>query len=86
MLKPKQAAVEAGEPLRAYTPKYVAEAASLHEETIRSALRTGRLPGVRFGAHWRITHGTLVALMRDGLPAQSLRAPADHSADGANSK
>ena len=63
-----EAAAASGEELRAYTPEYVAEAISLHVETVRAALRTGRLPGVRVGSHWRITHNTLLSILRSGLP------------------
>lgn len=65
-----QTSANSGELLWAYTPRYVADAVSLHVETIRDALRSGRLPGVRVGSHWRITHATLVALLRDGLPTE----------------
>ena len=62
------------DPLRAYTPRYVAEATSLHIETVRQALRTGRILGVRMGSHWRITHSTLAAMLRQGLPAKPATA------------
>jgi excisionase family DNA binding protein len=70
MKRQQQVRTQSGEPLQAYTPKYVAAAVSVHEETIRGALRSGRLPGVRIGTQWRITHATLLALLRNGLPTK----------------
>ncbi|MCE9566999.1 MAG: helix-turn-helix domain-containing protein [Planctomycetes bacterium] len=36
------------------TPREVAIYLGMHEETIREALREGRLPGVRLGRSWRV--------------------------------
>ncbi len=69
MNKRLSAKADRNEPLRAYSPRFVADAISLHEETVRDALRSGRLAGIRMGTQWRITHATLVALLRDGLPS-----------------
>jgi excisionase family DNA binding protein len=66
---PQLAKPDSNEPLRAYSPKDFAAAINLHEETVRSALRSGRLPGIRIGSHWRITHSTLLTILRDGLPS-----------------
>jgi excisionase family DNA binding protein len=64
------AATDSDEPLRAYSPEFVAEAIDYHVETIRDALRDGRLPGIKLGSHWRITHSTFVGLLRKGLPGK----------------
>jgi excisionase family DNA binding protein len=71
MQKQAEAVLDTGAALRAYSPSHVAAALGLHVESIRDALRDGRLPGLRVGAHWRVTHATLTEMLQRGLPSKS---------------
>lgn len=47
------------------TPRDAAALLKLPEPSVRSLLRTGRLPGVRFGALWRIRRADVERLFND---------------------
>jgi len=46
-----------------YTVKEIAALLKLHEETIRRAIRQGRLEGVKFGRDYRIQHENLMRFL-----------------------
>lgn len=54
--------------LKAYSPEEVGEAIGWHPESVRLAIRQGRIPAKRFGRTWRITHADLLAIMDKGIP------------------
>jgi excisionase family DNA binding protein len=70
MQKQPEAVLDSGVELRAYSPSQFAAALHLHIETVRAALREGRLTGFRVGSHWRISHAVLAAVMQRGLPSK----------------
>ena len=46
-----------------YTVKDISKMLNVHEETIRRAIRSGRLESVRFGRDHRIKHDSLVRFL-----------------------
>lgn len=54
--------------LKAYSPEEVGEAIGWHPESVRLAIRQGRIPAKRFGRTWRTAHADLVAIMANGIP------------------
>jgi excisionase family DNA binding protein len=51
-----------------YTPEEVARAYGYHPESIRRAIRAGRIKALRFGQGWRITAAEFDRIGREGLP------------------
>ena len=55
----------------AFSVRHVAKSLSLHPETVRDFLRTGRITGFRVGGRWRIRGDVLATLLKDGVPVSS---------------
>ena len=51
------------EPQKYYTVKEIAVLLKLHEETIRRAIRQGRLESVKFGRDYRVQHENLIRFL-----------------------
>jgi excisionase family DNA binding protein len=66
--KPVVNTAEVDRQLKSYGVRYVAEALSLHPETVRDCLRNGRIMGFRIGSHWRVRHDVLSDLLTKGVP------------------
>ena len=49
------------------TPEDFAGAVQWHPESVRRALRAGRIRAVRLGRAWRITAGELARIQAEGL-------------------
>lgn len=68
---------------RIYTVHEVAHILQMHEETVRSLLRSGRLQGIKLGPHptlpgrfeWRITEDALRAFLGLGTEVASDATP-----------
>lgn len=68
------------------TPRDAAALLHLPESSVRSLLRTGRLPGVRFGALWRIRRADVDRLFSDAAERMTRPAvPATPAADASPS-
>jgi excisionase family DNA binding protein len=61
-------AVNSPPPQLLYSPEEVAAAISFHPESIRRAVRSGRIAAVKLGPLWRITAATLQRIATEGLP------------------
>lgn len=51
-----------------YTPEQLAQAAMLHPESVRRAIRAGRIKALKFGQEWRIPAAEFDRIMGEGLP------------------
>jgi len=60
-----------------FTVAQVADRLKLGQSTVRAALRTGAIPGVRLGRRVRIAEDVLSALEKIGHPTLTKRQPAD---------
>jgi hypothetical protein len=49
-------------------PKTLASKIDWHEESVRRALRQGRIKGIKLGRGWRISRGVLAEIMVNGIP------------------
>lgn len=49
---------------KVYTPEEAAEALSVHRETIRQWLRSGKLGGVKVGRLWRVRERDLQKVLQ----------------------
>jgi len=58
-------------PMRLYTPAHVAGVLAYHPESVRRAIRQGRIKAIKCGDGWRVRDDELERLCRDGLPVQS---------------
>jgi len=64
----KKIAVNSPPPQLLFTPEEVAAAISFHPESIRRAVRGGRIAAVKLGAAWRIPAAELQRIVTQGLP------------------
>ncbi len=46
-----------------------AASAGLHPESVRRAIRQGRIPAIKFGRTWRIPPAAAERILREGLPS-----------------
>jgi excisionase family DNA binding protein len=53
---------------RLYDPNAVARAFQWHPESVRRAIRQGRIHALRLGNGWRVPSDELARILRDGLP------------------
>ncbi len=53
---------------RQFTTSELAGAIQYHEESIRRAIRAGRIRAIRCGNRWRIPPDELARIMTNGLP------------------
>lgn len=55
-----------------YTPKEVATALKISENTVRRMLRSGELPGIKIGQQWRVTYKQLVSILKSDTTAAEI--------------
>ena len=70
MKQPKPEETEQGRPaLALHTVEFVAEGLHYHPESLRRAIRAGRIEAVKVGKSWRIPSAVYNRIMTLGLPA-----------------
>ncbi len=57
--------------MKMFTVREAAKTLSLHPETLKGWIRTGRLEAVKMGHSWRISEETLQRLIANGFPLAS---------------
>lgn len=66
--KPVVKSISSTEPLTSFNVRQTARSLTLHPETIRDCLRSGRIRGFRVGNRWRVSQPVLSALLTEGVP------------------
>ena len=61
-------AEEVAEKSKLFEPGDFARLISWHPESVRRAIRQGRIHAVRFGKQWRIPCAEVARIMENGLP------------------
>jgi excisionase family DNA binding protein len=53
------------------SPEQLSKLIQWHPETVREAIRRGRIKAVKIGPYWRITRPEVDRIMENGLPCLS---------------
>jgi len=64
--------------LLTFNVRQAARALSVHPESIRDFLRSGRIPGIRVGNRWRVTAEVLAQIVKEGVPSKPRSAIGEH--------